>query len=75
MMIEDFGINLIDKDKNLIIDTLKWNGLAKKKGFQTDDIIDELKIENSNRPDKDIVYPFALLCLGLIGFYNFRKKV
>ena len=73
--IEDFGINLIDKDKNLIIDTLKWNGLAKKKGFQTDDIIDELKIENSNRPDKDIVYPFALLCLGLIGFYNFRKKV
>ncbi len=73
--ITDLGINLINKENKMIIDTLKWNGLAKKKGFETDDIIDEFKIENKNRPDKDFVYPFALLLLGFIGYYNFRKKI
>ena len=73
--ITDLGINLINKENKMIIDTLKWNGLAKKKGFETDDIIDEFKIENKNRPDKDFVYPFAPLLLGFIGYYNFRKKI
>lgn len=73
--ITDLGINLINKENKMVIDTLKWNGLAKKKGFETDDIIDEFKIENKNRPDKDFVYPFALLLLGFIGYYNFRKKI
>jgi hypothetical protein len=55
-------------------DTLKWNGLAKKSGFETDDILTEIKIENKERPDKDIVYPFALLILGLFGYLNYRKQ-
>ena len=73
--LEDYGINLIKEEKKLIVDTLKWNGLAKKAGFETGDIISELKIENLNRPNKAIVYPFALIFLLIFGFFNFRRKV
>ena len=72
--LEEYGINLVTKKDNIIIDTLKWNGIAKKSGFETDDILTEIKIENKNRPDKDIVYPFALLVLGLFGYLNYRKQ-
>ena len=72
--IEEYGMNLITKNKIIVIDTLKWNGLAKKSGLETDDIITEIQIENKNRPDKDIVYPFALLVLGLFGYLNYRKQ-
>ena len=72
--IEEYGMNLITKNKIIVIDTLKWNGLAKKSGLATDDLITEIQIENKNRPDKDIVYPFALLVLGLFGYLNYRKQ-
>ena len=71
---EEYGINLIMKENKIIIDTLKWNGLAKKSGFETDDILTEVKIENKNRPNKNIVYPFSLLLLLLFGYLNYRKK-
>ena len=72
--IEEYGINLVKKDNNIIIDTLKWNGLAKKSGFETDDIITDIKIENKDRPNKNIVYPFALILLGIFGYLNYRKQ-
>ena len=72
--LEEFGLNLSLKDNKIIVDTLKWNGLAKKSGFETDDILTEVKIENKNRPSKNIVYPFALLFLLLFGYLNYRKK-
>ena len=72
--LEEYGINLVTKKDSIIIDTLKWNGIAKKSGFETDDILTEIKIENKNRPDKDIVYPFALLVLALFGYLNYRKQ-
>ena len=72
--IENYGINLIKKDDKIIIDTLKWNGLAKKAGLETDDIITDIKIENINRPNKNIVYPFALIFLGMFAFLNYRKQ-
>ncbi|GIT35810.1 MAG: hypothetical protein Ct9H300mP5_2790 [Candidatus Pelagibacterales bacterium] len=34
-------------------------GLAKKIGLSLDDQITEFKVENLNRPNKAIVYPFA----------------
>ncbi len=71
---ENYGINLIKKDDKIIIDTLKWNGLAKKAGLETDDIITDIKIENINRPNKNIVYPFALIFLGMFAFLNYRKQ-
>ncbi len=70
----DYGINLTNFEEKLVVDTLKWNGLAKKSGIQTDDIISELKIENLDRPNKAIVYPFSILLLLAIGYLNYRRK-
>jgi len=72
--LEDYGINLIKEDKKFIVDALKWNGAAKKAGFEIADIISEFKIENLNRPNKAIVYPFALLLLLNFGYLNYRRK-
>jgi hypothetical protein len=58
----------------MIIDTLDWKGLAKKDGIEMGDIITEFKIENLNRPNKAIIYPFALLFLTGFGFLNYRRK-
>ena len=63
------------ENNKIIIDTLKWNGKAKKEGFETDDIISELKIENLDRPNKNIVYPFALILLLVFGYFNYKRKV
>jgi hypothetical protein len=67
---DEYGINLI-KDKNrIVVDTLKWNGKAKKDGFEIGDYISEFKIENSDRPDKKIIYPIAILLLLIFGYLN-----
>ena len=63
-----------NKNNQVIVDTLKWNGLAKKSGFETDDILTEVKIENKDRPSKNIIYPFALVFLLIFGYLNYRKK-
>ncbi|MDC0511361.1 TRAP transporter permease [Pelagibacteraceae bacterium] len=72
--IENYGINLIEQDKKLIVDKLDWKGEAKKSGIQIGDIISNFKIENPDRPNKAIVYPFALILLLLFGYSNFRRK-
>ena len=56
------------------MDTLKWNGLAKKGGFETGDIITEVKTENLMRPNKSIIYPFSVILLILFGFMNYKRK-
>ena len=72
--LEDYGINLVDKEGRTTIDTLKWNGLAQKSGVETGDVISEFKIENLEQPDKAIIYPFALLLLFGFGYLNYKRK-
>jgi hypothetical protein len=72
--LKDYGVSLINKDGRITIDTLKWNGLAKKNGVETGDVIIDFKVENLNRPNKAIVYPFALIILLFFGYFNYRKK-
>ena len=72
--LEDYGINLAKQNNKFVVDDLKWNSLAKKHGFETDDIIKEFKIENLNRPNKALVYPFALILLLSFGYLNYRRK-
>ena len=72
--LKDYGINLVDQDSKMIIDTLDWKGLAKKDGIQMGDIITEFKIENLDRPSKGIVYPFALIFLITFGYLNYRRQ-
>ena len=65
---------MVEKDGALIIDTLQWNGVAKTVVLSNADSIDEFKTTNPNRPDKDIVYPFALLLLLIVGYLNFKRS-
>jgi len=71
---EDFGIKLVNENNKTIIDNLQWNGLAKKSGFELGDYITELKVENINRPNKDLVYPIAISVLLIFGYFNYRRS-
>ena len=64
----------INENNKIIVDNLKWNGQAKKIGFEIGDYISELKIENSNRPSKVAVYPITILFLLIFGYLNYRRK-
>ena len=72
--LEEYGINLADKEGRMTVDTLKWNGFAKKSGVETGDVISEFKTEILDRPNKAIVYPFALLLLFGFGYLNYKRK-
>ena len=72
--LEQYGIELIKEKSRVIVDTLDWKSKAKKSGFETGDYISELKIENSKRPNKIIIYPLAYLLLIIFGYLNFRRK-
>ena len=72
--LEQYGIILIREENRVIVDTLQWNGKAKKSGFETGDYISEFKIENEDRPNKGIIYPIAILFLIIFGYLNFRRK-
>ena len=71
---DEYGINLIKEKNRIVVNTLKWNGKAKKNGFEIGDYISEFKIENSDRPDKKIIYPIAILLLLIFGYLNSRRK-
>ena len=47
----------------------------KKQGLEMGDIISEFKIENLDRPNKAIVYPFATILLIIFGYLNYRRKI
>jgi len=72
--LNDYGISLIKDNKRIVVDTLKWNGEAKKSGFETGDFISEFKIENLDRPNKGIIYPLAILLLFGFGYLNYKRK-
>ena len=72
--LEDYGISLIKEDDKVLVDTVKWNGKAKKSGIDMGDYITEFKTENYNRPDKKIIT--KIMQLDILIFYlvylNFR---
>ncbi len=72
--LEDYGVTLLKQDDKIFVDNLKWNGEAKKNGLEMGDYISEFKIENSDRPSKNIVYPIAILFLLVFGYFNLKRK-
>ena len=72
--LREFGIELADKEGRVTVDKLDWKGQAKKSGIQNGDIISSFKIENPDRPNKALVYPFALFLLIIFGFLNYKSK-
>jgi len=73
--LEEYGVTLSEQNEQLIVDKLNWKGEAKKSGMQMGDIISNFKIENPDRPNKAIVYPFALSLLLIFGYNNYRRKL
>ena len=73
--VSEYGISLLKENDKVIVDNVKWNSLAKKSGLEYGDYITEFKTENSDRPDKKIVYPIALIFLLIFGYLNNRKKL
>ena len=71
---EEYGMYLVKQDNRIVVDTLKWNGQAKKSGFEMGDYISEFKIENTDRPSKAIIYPLAILLLFIFGYLNSKRK-
>ena len=65
---------MIDQNDQVTVDKLNWKGEAKKSGMQMGDIISNFKIENPERPNKSIVYPFAFFALLIFGYLNYRRK-
>ena len=59
--IQDYGIDLTEENNKIIINKVSWNGLAKKSGIEIGDIISNFKVENLDRPNKAIVYPFLVI--------------
>jgi len=72
--LEEYGVILSEQSDQLIVDKLNWKGEAKKSGMQMGDIISNFKIENPDRPNKAIVYPFSFLLLLIFGYNNYRRK-
>ena len=72
--LENYGLNLTKEDNKVIVDNLKWNGLAKKSGFEIGDSISEFKVENLDRPNKIFIYPIALFIFGIFGYLNYKRK-
>ena len=72
--LEEYGVTLSEQNEQLIVDKLNWKGEAKKSGMQMGDIISNFKIENPDRPNKAIVYPFSFLLLLIFGYNNYRRK-
>ena len=72
--LEEYGVTLSELNEQLIVDKLNWKGEAKKSGMQMGDIISNFKIENPDRPNKAIVYPFAFFALLIFGYLNNKRK-
>jgi TRAP transporter 4TM/12TM fusion protein len=72
--LENYGLILSKKEKNLIVKSLDWKGLAKKSGIEVGDIISNFKTENLERPNKAIIYPFATFLLFIFGLLNYRRN-
>ena len=72
--IEEYGMKIIKENEKYIVDTLQWNGKAKKSGFEMGDYIKEFKVENTDRPSKTIIYPLAIILLFIFGYLNSRRS-
>ena len=72
--LETYGLKLAEEENNLMVKNLDWKGLAKKSGIENGDIISNFKIENLDRPNKAIIYPFAAFLLFIFGLLNYRRS-
>jgi TRAP transporter 4TM/12TM fusion protein len=71
--LNEYGIEINSESGKQTVYKVSWKGLAKKDGLANGDVITEFKIENLDRPNKAIIYPFALSILLIFGYFNYRR--
>tara|TARA_B100000700_G_scaffold127177_1_gene142408 strand:- start:3874 stop:6222 length:2349 start_codon:yes stop_codon:yes gene_type:complete len=69
----EYGVEINSESGKQTVYKVSWKGLAKKDGLANGDVITEFKIENLDRPNKAIIYPFALSILLIFGYLNYRR--
>jgi TRAP transporter 4TM/12TM fusion protein len=72
--LQEYGITIDPSGGDQKVYKTSWKGLAKKDGLLNGDVITEFKIENLERPNKAIIYPFSLAVLFIFGYFNYRRK-
>ena len=72
--LSELGIETTTQKNLTVIGKIKWNSPAKKAGLESEDIINEIKIENLERPKKEIVYPISLGIFIILSFLHYRRK-
>jgi TRAP transporter 4TM/12TM fusion protein len=64
-----YGVTLAQaNDGRWVVQAVAFNGLAKGAGMMFDDIVTAIDVELSGMPPKELVYPFALVLLGIVIF-------
>ena len=72
--LQEYGITIDPSGGDQKVYKTSWKGLAKKDGLLNGDVITEFKIENLERPNKAIIYPFSLAIFCIFGYINYRRK-
>ena len=72
--LDSYGVKLAQEEKNIVVKSLDWKGLAKKSGIEIGDIVSNFKTENLERPNKAVIYPFATFLLFIFGLLNYRRS-
>ena len=73
--IKDYGFILINDDQRITVNNILYSSLAKKNGLENGDVVTEFKIENLERPNKAIIYPFSIILLIVFGYLNYKRKI
>ena len=73
--LQEYGITIDPSGGDQKVYKTSWKGLAKKDGLLNGDVITEFKIENLDRPNKAIIYPFSLAIFCIFGYLNYRRKI
>jgi len=66
------GIDLIERDGQIIVDLLAFGGVAEQMGVDFDWVVTEVQVENERMP-KEVFFLPAFLLLGLVALIQRRR--
>ena len=70
-----FGLGLErERDGRYAVAGLAFDGMAERAGVEWGDYITGVDIEQTELPPKELVYPFGVALLGLVGLSQLRRR-